>query len=48
MSSYKMVKEGGERTVLSEYIPDKSRYGNSEAYQSEAELEASFIRQLTS
>ena len=47
MSTYNMVKEGGERTVLSEYIPDKNRYGTSEAYQSEAELEASFIRQLT-
>ena len=47
MSTYNIVKEGGERTVLSEYIPDKNRYGTSEAYQSEAELEASFIRQLT-
>ena len=47
MSTYNMVKEGGERTVLSEYIPDNNRYGTSEAYQSEAELEASFIRQLT-
>lgn len=44
MSTFNIVAETAEQTVVSEYIPDAKR---SEAYQSEAELEAEFVRLLT-
>lgn len=42
---YDMVMEGGRNTVVAEYTPDKESY-HSDHYQSEAQLEASFIQQL--
>jgi type I restriction enzyme R subunit len=42
--TYNIVAETNEQTVVSEYIPDAKR---SEAYQSEAALEAEFIRLLS-
>ena len=44
MSIYNIVASTDEATVVSEYIPDKS--ARSEKYQSEADLEREFIRQL--
>ncbi len=44
MSTYNIVASGNESTVVTEYIPE-SRH--SDSYQSEAELEAEFIRMLT-
>ena len=41
--SYNIIAETNEATVVSEYIPE---YGKSDRYQSEAELEKEFIRQL--
>lgn len=42
-STYNIVLSSNESTVVTEYIPEKKR---SEAYQSEAALEAEFIRML--
>lgn len=39
-----MIAEGGDSTVVAEYA---SPYGRASSYQSEAELEAAFIKQLT-
>ena len=44
MSTYNMVAQTTESTVVAEYIPESSR---SDAYQSEAALEREFIRLLT-
>lgn len=44
MSSFNIVAQTTENTVVTEYEPLKSR---SESYQSEAELEAELIRRLT-
>ena len=44
MNSYNVIASTTEDTVLAEYTPAPTR---SEAYQSEAELEKAFIRQLT-
>lgn len=44
-SAYDMVMEGGRHTVLAEYTPEINSY-HSDHYQSEAQLEASFIEQL--
>jgi len=44
VSTYNVVAETNMETVVSEYIPDAKR---SDAYQSEAELEAEFIRLLS-
>lgn len=44
MSFYNVAAAGSENTVVAEYTPEGSR---SDAYQSEAELEREFIRQLT-
>ena len=44
MNSYNLIAATTEDTVLAEYTPAPTR---SEAYQSEAELEKAFIRQLT-
>lgn len=44
MSTYNIVASGKESTVVTEYIPESKR---SDSYQSEAELEAEFIRILT-
>ena len=44
MNSYNLIAATTEDTVLAEYTPALTR---SEAYQSEAELEKAFIRQLT-
>ena len=44
MSTYNIIAESNESTVVAEYIPEASR---SDAYQSEAELEREFIRLLT-
>ena len=44
MSTYNQIIQSPETTVVSEYIPEKSR---SDAYQSEAALEKEFIRMLT-
>ena len=45
MSTYNMVAQTTESTVVAEYIPESSR---SDAYQSEAALEKEFIRLLMS
>lgn len=42
---YNLVAEGGQSTVVAEFQSDKSR---AITYQSEAELERAFIKQLTS
>lgn len=42
---YNLVAEGGQSTVVAEFQSDKSR---AVTYQSEAELERAFIKQLTS
>lgn len=44
MSQYNIIVSTSEATVVSEYEPLKTR---SDAYQSEAALEAAFIKQLT-
>ena len=44
MSQYNIIVSTAEATVVSEYEPQQTR---SDAYQSEATLEASFIKQLT-
>ena len=44
MNNYNLIASTTEDTVLAEYTPAPTR---SEAYQSEAELEKAFIRQLT-
>ena len=44
MNSYNLIASTTEDTVLAEYTPAPTR---SDAYQSEAELEKAFIRQLT-
>ncbi len=41
--NYNIVMERNDCTVVAEYVPEHSRVGE---YQSEAELEAAFIRQL--
>mgnify|MGYP002857830424 CR=1 FL=1 len=43
MSMFSIVAENGESTVVTEYFPSERK---SESYQSEAELEAEFIRLL--
>lgn len=43
MSTYNIVAQSGESTVVTEYKPQEKR---SDAYQSEAELEKEFIRLL--
>ena len=44
MSQYNIIASTSEATVVTEYEPQKVR---SDAYQSEAALEAAFIKQLT-
>ena len=44
MSQYNIIVSTAEATVVSEYEPQKTR---SDAYQSEADLEKAFIKQLT-
>ena len=44
MSQYNIILSTAEATVVSEYEPQQTR---SDAYQSEAALEAAFIKQLT-
>lgn len=44
MSSYNIIAESNESTVVAEYTPDSSR---SDSFQSEAALEKEFIRLLT-
>lgn len=44
MSTYNIVAQSTESTVVAEYIPEASR---SDVYQSEAALEREFIRLLT-
>ena len=44
MSQYNIIVSTNEATVVSEYEPQQTR---SDAYQSEAALEAAFIKQLT-
>lgn len=44
MTNYNIIVSTAEATVVSEYEPQKTR---SDAYQSEAELEKAFIKQLT-
>ena len=44
MSQYNIIVSTAEATVVSEYEPQQTR---SDAYQSEAALEAAFIKQLT-
>ena len=44
MSTFNMILATNESTVVSEYEPQQTR---SDAYQSEAALEAAFIKQLT-
>ena len=44
MSQYNIIVSTSEATVVSEYEPQQTR---SDAYQSEAALEAAFIKQLT-
>ena len=44
MSEYNIIVSTEEATVVSEYEPQKTR---SDAYQSEADLEKAFIKQLT-
>ena len=44
MSQYNIIVSTAEDTVVSEYEPQQTR---SDAYQSEAALEAAFIKQLT-
>lgn len=43
MSTYNIVTQSGESTVVAEYIPERR---NTEAYQSEADLEKEFIELL--
>ncbi|MBT4455861.1 hypothetical protein HOC54_01805, partial [Candidatus Peregrinibacteria bacterium] len=40
---YNLVAENPQSTVVSEYTPDKKRASH---YQSEAELERAFVKQL--
>ena len=42
-NKYNLVAESPQSTVVAEYIPDAKRVSN---YQSEAELESAFIKQL--
>ena len=44
MSQYNIIVSTAEATVVSEYEPQQTR---SDSYQSEASLEAAFIKQLT-
>ena len=44
MSQFNIIVSTAEATVVSEYEPQQTR---SDAYQSEAALEAAFIKQLT-
>ena len=44
MSKYNIIVSTAEATVVSEYEPQQTR---SDSYQSEAALEAAFIKQLT-
>ena len=44
MSEYNIIVSTAEATVVSEYEPQKTR---SDAYQSEADLEKAFVKQLT-
>ena len=44
MSQYNIIVSTREATVVSEYEPQQTR---SETFQSEAALEAAFIKQLT-
>ena len=44
MSKYNVIVSTSESTVVAEYEPQRTR---SDAYQSEAALEAAFIKQLT-
>ena len=44
MSYFNIIAETNESTVVAEYTPESTR---SDAYQSEAALEAAFIKQLT-
>ncbi len=43
MKKYNLVAEGAQSTVVSEYTPDNKRASH---YQSEAELERAFVKQL--
>ena len=43
VNKYNLVAESTQSTVVSEYVPDKKRVAH---YQSEAELEKAFIKQL--
>jgi len=44
-NKYNLVAESTQSTVVAEYVPDKKRVAH---YQSEAELEKAFIKQLES
>ena len=44
MSQYNIIVSTSESTVVTEYEPERKR---SDAYQSEAALEAAFIKMLT-
>ena len=44
MSQYNIILSTSESTVVTEYEPQKQR---SDAYQSEAALEAAFIKMLS-
>ena len=47
MSTYNMVAEMNESTVVSKYVADYGKLMRSDAFQSEAALEKEFIRLLT-
>lgn len=44
MSTYNIIAETNESTVVAEYVPESTR---SDAFQREATLEKEFIRLLT-
>ena len=44
MSTYNIIAESNESTVVAEYTPESSRF---DSFQSEAALEKEFIRLLT-
>ena len=44
MSTYNIIAESNESTVVAEYMPESAR---SDSFQSEAALEKEFIRLLT-
>ena len=44
MSNYNLIASTDEATVVAEYVPE---YARADSYQSEADLEREFIRQLS-